>query len=196
MKARHLVIAVVLFVLLAGSAAFAHDPAPVGQAVRLGPDRSRQGPRHGSRRKRLRGRHNPWRDRRSDTARARTRTRAGRMPSWPSSTPRGRSSGSPSSARGRMISSRGSPSTAYGLFLYVAGWTKGSMPGGAEQPAPAGEYTTPAVPMSSWQRFTPSGTIRWIRQFGTAKDDFAYGVATDRSGLVYVVGSTTGASTA
>ena len=34
-------------------------------------------------------------------------------------------------------------------------------------------------------------SIQWIRQFGTANDDFVYGVAVDASG-VYVVGSTPG----
>ena len=77
-------------------------------------------------------------------------------------------------------------------FLYVAGWTRGSMPGGAEQSATqnvnAGGTDVFVAKIDS-----ESGTTRWIKQFGTAKDDFAYGVTTDRSGLVYVVGSTNGA---
>ena len=42
-------------------------------------------------------------------------------------------------------------------FLYVAGWTMGSMPGGADQLRAPRETQTPAAPMSSWQRFTPRG---------------------------------------
>ena len=37
-----------------------------------------------------------------------------------------------------------------------------------------------------------NGAIRWVRQFGTAGDDIAYGLVTDRSAMIYVVGSTTG----
>jgi hypothetical protein len=77
-------------------------------------------------------------------------------------------------------------------FLYAAGWTRGSMPGGAEQSgspnANAGGADIFVAKIN-----TLSGTTLWINQSGTDKDDFAYGVATDRSGLVYVVGSTNGA---
>jgi hypothetical protein len=36
------------------------------------------------------------------------------------------------------------------------------------------------------------GAIRWVRQYGTAGDDSAYGLVTDQSAMIYVVGSTTG----
>ncbi|HET6490214.1 MAG TPA: SBBP repeat-containing protein, partial [Syntrophales bacterium] len=76
--------------------------------------------------------------------------------------------------------------------LYVTGWTRGSLPGGAEQSG------TPNPNAGGADIFlakinTQSGEALWINQAGTGKDDFAYGVATDRSGLVYVVGSTNGA---
>lgn len=32
----------------------------------------------------------------------------------------------------------------------------------------------------------------WTRQFGTASDDMAYGVATDTSGNIYMTGTTDG----
>ena len=60
-------------------------------------------------------------------------------------------------------------------------------------PLPRGRTQTPAVADVFVAKIHTGGTIRWIKQFGTDKDDFAYGVATDRSGLVYVVGSTKGA---
>ena len=40
--------------------------------------------------------------------------------------------------------------------------------------------------------FDPSGTVAWTRQFGTVGNDFAYGVATDANGNIYVIGYTTG----
>jgi len=42
-------------------------------------------------------------------------------------------------------------------YLYVAGSTVGSMPGGADQLRAPRETQTPAAPMSSWQRFTRRG---------------------------------------
>ncbi len=78
-------------------------------------------------------------------------------------------------------------------FLYVAGWTMGSMPGGADQlRAPQGNANAGRADVFVAKIHT-GGTLRWIKQFGTDKDDFAYGVSTDRSGLVYVAGSTAGA---
>jgi len=74
------------------------------------------------------------------------------------------------------------------IHVYVAGWTKGSIPGaGKEKSADASDSDIFLA------KIHESGTIQWIRQSGTAGDDHAYGVAVDRSGLVYVVGSTTGA---
>ena len=78
-------------------------------------------------------------------------------------------------------------------FLYVVGWTKGKMPGGVEQPVAPWENASAGLTDIFVAKIHTGGTIRWIKQFGTDKDDFAYGVATDRSGLVYVVGSTKGA---
>ena len=78
-------------------------------------------------------------------------------------------------------------------FLYVVGWTMGSMPGGVEQPVAPRENANAGLADVFVAKIHTEGTIRWIKQFGTDRDDFAYGVATDRSGLVYVVGSTKGA---
>ncbi len=77
-------------------------------------------------------------------------------------------------------------------FLYAAGWTRGSMPGGADQSG------TPNTNAGGTDIFVAkihceSGTTRWIKQYGSPKDDVANGVATDRSGFVFVVGSTSGA---
>jgi len=78
-------------------------------------------------------------------------------------------------------------------YLYVAGSTVGSMPGGADQlRAPQGNTNAGRADVFVAKIHT-EGTIRWIKQFGTDQDDFAYGVTTDRSGLVYVAGSTAGA---
>ena len=77
-------------------------------------------------------------------------------------------------------------------FLYVAGWTMGSMPGGVEQSGAAPENNNTGRADAFVAKIHTGGTLRWIKQFGTDKDDFAYGATTDRSGLVYVVGSTNG----
>jgi hypothetical protein len=76
-------------------------------------------------------------------------------------------------------------------FLYVAGWTRGSMPGGVDQSG------TPNKNAGGTDIFVAkihndSGTTRWIKQYGSPEDDFAYGVATDTSSRIYVVGSTKG----
>jgi hypothetical protein len=78
-------------------------------------------------------------------------------------------------------------------FLYVAGWTRGSMPGGAEQPVVPPENANAGLADVFVAKIHTGGTVRWIKQFGTDKDDFAYAVTTDRSGLVYAAGATKGA---
>lgn len=73
------------------------------------------------------------------------------------------------------------------ISVYVTGWTHGSIPGaGMEKSAGASDADIFLA------KIHESGTIQWIRQSGSSGDDFANGVAVDRSGLVYVVGSTTG----
>lgn len=84
----------------------------------------------------------------------------------------------------------GSPSGF--LTLYVTGWTKGIMPGGAQ-----GWRNTNAGPEGTTDIFVAkihpaSGTVNWIKQYGTAGNDFANGIATDVSSMIYLAGSTTG----
>ena len=77
-------------------------------------------------------------------------------------------------------------------FVYAAGWTGGSMPGGVEQSVnPPGNASAGGTDFFL-AKIHESGTVRWIRQHGTAGEDFAAGVATDSSGRIYVVGSTSG----
>jgi hypothetical protein len=76
-------------------------------------------------------------------------------------------------------------------FLYVAGWTKGDMPVGFHQPA--GQMNKNAGGTDAFvAKIDAGGTIYWIRQFGSAEDDYANSVATDTSGSIFVAGSTKG----
>jgi len=76
--------------------------------------------------------------------------------------------------------------------LYVAGWTKGVMPGGLEgsRNANAGEEGTADIFVAKIH--PSSGTVNWIRQYGTPGNDYANGIATDSSSMIYLAGSTTG----
>jgi len=66
--------------------------------------------------------------------------------------------------------------------VYVAGYTNGVLGGSGSGPNDA-----------FLRSYDGDGTVRWTRQFGTASDDIALGVATDASGNVYVAGRTQGA---
>jgi hypothetical protein len=77
-------------------------------------------------------------------------------------------------------------------YLYVAGSTAGSMPGGAEQSAAPPENANAGNSDIFVAKIHTGGTIRWIKQKGTAEDEFANGVTTDSSGRIYVVGATKG----
>jgi hypothetical protein len=88
-------------------------------------------------------------------------------------------------------------------FLYVAGWTKGDMPVGFHQPAAPGNHNAGGqdafvAKISAEERFDAAGkidaggTIFWIQQFGSAEDDYANSVAIDKSGSIFVAGSTEG----
>lgn len=61
----------------------------------------------------------------------------------------------------------------------IAGATQGSLSGGN-----AGRYDLFVA------KYNPAGARVWLRQRGTAERDFAYGVATDPSGNIYVTGYT------
>ena len=84
----------------------------------------------------------------------------------------------------------GSPSGF--LTLYVTGWTKGVMPGGQQgwRNANAGIEGTTDIFVAKIH--PASGTVNWIKQYGTPGDDYANGVATDSSSMIYLAGSTTG----
>jgi len=66
--------------------------------------------------------------------------------------------------------------------IYVAGTTEGILPGQASHGG-ADAFV---------RRYRPNGGIVWTRQFGTGGSDAAWGIAVDRKGRIYVVGSTTG----
>jgi hypothetical protein len=74
------------------------------------------------------------------------------------------------------------------ISVYVTGWTNGSIPGAGMEKSTGASDTDIFL-----AKIHESGTIQWIRQSGSSGDDYANGVAVDRSGLVYVVGSTSGA---
>jgi hypothetical protein len=66
--------------------------------------------------------------------------------------------------------------------LYVAGWTEAALPGQTY----VGGYD------AYIRKYDSDGTELWTRQFGTALNDFAYGVGVDPTGSVYVAGNTLG----
>jgi hypothetical protein len=65
--------------------------------------------------------------------------------------------------------------------VYVAGSTSGGLDG-----TNAGNSDLFVV------KYNSSGTKQWTKQLGTSSNDYAYGVATDSSGNVYVTGTTEG----
>lgn len=73
--------------------------------------------------------------------------------------------------------------------LYIAGSTLGNMPGGVD-----GYVNVNAGGSDLFlARIHPdSGTLRWVRQYGTPGEDIAHGITIDGSCMVFLVGSTTG----
>lgn len=69
-----------------------------------------------------------------------------------------------------------------GAGAYVVGSADGTLPG----QGPAGRLD------AFVRRYDPAGIDRWTRQFGSGERDAAYGVAVNRAGAAYVVGSTNG----
>ena len=67
--------------------------------------------------------------------------------------------------------------------VYVTGYTGGGLDGNTYA---GGNYDLFVV------KYNSSGTKQWTQQLGTSSDDYAYGVATDSSGNVYVAGETHG----
>lgn len=70
----------------------------------------------------------------------------------------------------------------FGGSVFAAGWVEGELNG---QSQVGGRD-------SVVRRYEADGTRRWTRQFGTADQDYAYGIDADSSG-VYVAGSAVGA---
>jgi Ca2+-binding RTX toxin-like protein len=67
--------------------------------------------------------------------------------------------------------------------VYVVGYTASTLPGN----------TKLGVNDAFITKYNASGDIVWIKQFGSSVSDIAYGVSTDTSGSIYVVGQTYGA---
>ena len=65
--------------------------------------------------------------------------------------------------------------------VFVAGYTFGDLEG-----------TSAGFEDAFLRAYDPNGTELWTRQFGTSSGDYAYGVATDTNGNVYVTGYTRG----
>ena len=65
--------------------------------------------------------------------------------------------------------------------VYVVGWTQGALPGQSF----LGDYD------AFIRKYDVNGNVLWTRQFGTAAQEQAFGVATDGTGI-YVVGYTQG----
>jgi len=61
--------------------------------------------------------------------------------------------------------------------VYIVGWTLGNLEGSS-----AGQEDAYIA------KFDPDGTLLWVDQFGTEYRDFAYGLAIDDAGNVYVTG--------
>jgi hypothetical protein len=69
--------------------------------------------------------------------------------------------------------------------VYVAGYTEGALPGQTN----LGEM---GFSDAFVRKYDAAGDELWTRQCGTSGYDWAYGVAVDASGNVYVAGSTYG----
>ena len=65
--------------------------------------------------------------------------------------------------------------------VYVTGYTQGGLDG-----TNAGNSDLFVV------KYNSSGTKQWTKQLGTSSNDYAYGIATDSSGNVYLTGNTEG----
>jgi hypothetical protein len=74
--------------------------------------------------------------------------------------------------------------------LYVVGVTTGAFPG--QSNAHPGGYSTPDAYDAFVCQFQPDGTLNWLEQFGTDKNDAAFSVAADALGNVTVGGCTLG----
>jgi alpha-tubulin suppressor-like RCC1 family protein len=68
--------------------------------------------------------------------------------------------------------------------VFIAGYTSGALSG-----ASAGGQDAFIA------RYDAQGTLQWVRQFGTSKNDQARGVAVDAEGSIYVTGQTFGSLT-
>ncbi|MDB9450838.1 Calx-beta domain-containing protein, partial [Dolichospermum circinale] len=69
--------------------------------------------------------------------------------------------------------------------VYAAGYTNGAFTGATNLGSNDGFIT----------KYTSTGTLAWVKQFGTAADDTSYGISVDSNGNSYVIGGTYGAFT-
>ncbi|MBI4332773.1 MAG: SBBP repeat-containing protein [Chloroflexi bacterium] len=90
----------------------------------------------------------------------------------------GTAAGDSDSAFGVVVDGSGNP--------YVVGHTTGALP--------LQTHLGAAGAMDAFiRKYNSAGTEQWTRQFGSTADDYAFGVALDASGNVYVAGHTYGA---
>ena len=67
--------------------------------------------------------------------------------------------------------------------VYSTGYTNGAFTGATNLGSNDGFIT----------KYTPTGTLAWVKQFGTAADDTSFGISVDSNGNSYIVGKTYGA---
>ena len=67
--------------------------------------------------------------------------------------------------------------------VYAAGYTNGAFTGATNLGSNDGFIT----------KYTSTGTLAWVKQFGTAADDTSFGISVDSNGNSYIIGKTYGA---
>ena len=68
--------------------------------------------------------------------------------------------------------------------VYITGYTSGRLPGSPDAPA--------GLEDAFVAKYSPTGTRLWVRQLGSSSSDFAFGVAAEKAGDVYITGYTLG----
>ncbi|MDD1417731.1 SBBP repeat-containing protein [Dolichospermum sp. ST_sed1] len=67
--------------------------------------------------------------------------------------------------------------------VYSTGYTNGAFTGATNLGSNDGFIT----------KYTSTGTLAWVKQFGTAADDTSFGISVDSNGNSYIIGKTSGA---